>query len=195
MKSNIAILLLAAGGSTRLGFPKQLIDVNGETLVRRVARVLVALDAGPVGVVIGSERDAIEASLRDLPVSIIANVNWKNGIGTSIRAGVAWAQTCEVDALMICLCDQPKIEAKHLQSLIARRAECDVDIVATRYSGSKGVPAVFVRDVFEKLASLPDDRGAKGLFGDGSLRVEAVACEDASIDLDTPEDVRRWRAD
>lgn len=192
MPDPVALILLAAGGSTRMGSPKQLIDIDGMPLVTRVAGQLIALGAGPVGVVIGGSADAVRQALAGLDVAILENANWSAGLGTSIRAGVAWARSNGAAAALIALCDQPEIDAGHLKKLIAQRP--GAAIVATAYAGSRGVPAVFDASAYDRLLALPDDRGAKGVISDPSLRVREVACEAARFDLDTPADLAAWRA-
>jgi molybdenum cofactor cytidylyltransferase len=192
MRPHTAILLLAAGESSRLGQPKQLLDAAGEPLVHRVARQLIALDAGPVAVIVGAHREAIATAVADLRATIIVNDNWSQGIGTSIAAGIRWADADpSVVAAMIVLCDQPVIDAAHHRALLDRAK--DATIVATEYAGTTGVPAVFSRSVFDRLLALPPDRGAKSLFNDRRLKVERITCEAARIDLDTVDDVARWR--
>ena len=187
-----AILLLAAGESSRLGRPKQLLDAGGEPLIRRVTRRLIELDAGPVGVIVGAHRDAIVAAIAGMSATIIMNDDWSQGIGTSIAAGVRWADAdLSVVAAMIVLCDQPAIDAAHHRALLDRSSHAT--IVATQYDSTIGVPAVFARSVFARLIALPPDRGAKSLFNDSTLKVERIACEAARVDLDTAEDVARWR--
>lgn len=192
MADRVALILLAAGGSTRLGSAKQLIDVDGEPLVRRATRQLVAINAGPVGVVIGARADAIRDALAGVDATIFDNPHWSAGIGTSIRAGVAWAASIDATHALIALCDQPDIDAAHFAALLAARH--DAAIVASRYAGHPGVPAVFARSVFDRLIALPDDRGAKAILNDPLSEIRQLAYEPAAIDLDTPEDLRRWRA-
>ena len=191
MTDRVALILLAAGGSTRLGAAKQLVDVDGEPLIARAARSLISLDAGPVGIVVGARRDAIRGALAGVDATIVDNENWSAGLGTSIRAGVAWARSIDASAALITLCDQPDVGVSHLAALLAARD--DAVIVATGYAGGRGVPAVFDASVFDRLLALPDDRGAKGVLADPSFTVRTVVCEDARVDLDTADDVATWR--
>lgn len=188
-----AIILLAAGESSRLGEPKQLLDLDGEPLVRRVARQLIDLEAGPIGVVVGARRDLIAAALGGLALTIVTNDDWLLGIGSSISAGMRWAEPLGVEAVMVVLCDQPEIDTAHLSRLLGRAAG-EVDIVATGYAGSSGVPAIFRSTCYRRLLALDPNRGAKEVINDKRLKVERIENEVARMDLDTPDDVARWRA-
>ena len=187
-----ACVLLAAGASTRLGSPKQLIDVDGEPLVRRVARQLQSLDVGPVSVVLGANGQRVGDALVGANACVIVNDQWSGGMGTSIRAGIGWAESVGATAALVALCDQPDVDVAHLRCLLTSRGNAAIS--ASEYDGSRGVPAVFDVMVFARLRSLPDDRGAKRVLNDPSLACVRVRCEAARVDLDTPEDVERWRA-
>ena len=192
MRDRVACILLAAGGSSRLGSAKQLIDVDGEPLVRRSTRRLIELSVGPVGVVIGASPAAVTAALCGLTIAAIANSDWRDGIGASIRAGIRWAASTGATAALIALCDQPEVRASHLRALI--EATSGVDASATEYAGVVGVPAVFQARLFDRLAGLEGDRGARAILSDASLSVRRVRCEAACIDLDTADAIAHWRA-
>jgi molybdenum cofactor cytidylyltransferase len=183
----IAAVVLAAGSSSRLGRPKQLLQYRGSPLVRRAASA--ALDAGcdPVAVVIGPEREKIVAALHGLALQIVPNEVWFDGIGTSIRAGLT--AVSESDAVVLLVCDQPKVDASLVRQLIARQAETSCPMVATHYAGTRGVPALFTRACFEQLLSLPDDSGAKALLEARPDEVATVEFPAAAWDIDTPEDL------
>lgn len=183
----IGAVVLAAGGSTRLGQPKQLLTHEGQTLVRRT--VTAALDAGcaPVVVVVGADREKVISALRDLAVTIVPNDNWPRGMGTSIRTGVARLQ--ESDALILLVCDQPKVDAGLLRQLIARQAETGQPMAASSYSGTHGVPALFTRSCYERLLALDDETGAKALLLGRPGEVAPVPFEAGAIDINTPADL------
>ena len=180
-------VVLAAGGSTRLGQPKQLVPYAGQTLVRRAASA--ALDAGcaPVVVVVGAEREKVISALRDLAVTVVPNDDWPRGLGTSVRAGVARLQECE--ALILLVCDQPKVDAGLLRKLIARQAETGQPMIASRYAGTQGVPALFTRACFSRLLALDDETGAKALLLARPGDVAEVPFEAGALDIDTPADL------
>jgi molybdenum cofactor cytidylyltransferase len=118
---SIAAVLLAAGGSTRMGTTKQLLPYRGCTLLRRAAEVVVAADCRPTAVVLGADGARLEQELTRLPVSIIHNLDWEKGIGTSIRMGVQAIRAIADDAaaLIITVCDQPLLHLEVIQQLCA----------------------------------------------------------------------------
>jgi molybdenum cofactor cytidylyltransferase len=203
---NLGAVILAAGGSSRLGRPKQLLAFAGETLVRRAVRAASETGCDPVIVVVGKIGDAIRSeldirdsrissgpALRNLtPTMIVENAEWRNGIGTSIRRGVQQLAR-SVDAVVLLACDQPFVDASVVGRLIAAWEETGRPIAASCYANTLGVPALFDRSCFEALLSLPDDLGAKSLIAARPGDVASIAFEDGAIDIDTPEDFANLR--
>lgn len=187
LHADVATIVLAAGGSRRLGRPKQLVELDGRPLVQRVAATCVASEAGPVGVVIGSVAAAVADALGTLRVAQIANDQWEEGIASSIRAGVRWAQTTNAGALLIVLADQPLLDVAHITAL--RDAWlAGAPIVASRFEGVAAAPALFDRSQWPALLALEGDHGAGRL-----LRVDGIPTIEwahGAIDVDTPDDVR-----
>jgi CTP:molybdopterin cytidylyltransferase MocA len=179
--------VLAAGGSRRLGRPKQLVELDGRPLVQRVAATCVASEAGPVGVVLGSGAASVADALGELRVAHIINDEWQQGIASSIRAGVRWAQSSTAGALLIVLADQPLLDVVHITAL--RDAWlAGAPIVASRFEGIAAAPAVFDRSQWPALLLLEGDQGAGRL-----LRTDGITAIDwahGAIDVDTAEDVR-----
>lgn len=184
----IGAVVLAAGSSSRLGQPKQLLEYEGQSLVRRAAQA--ALDAGcdPVAVVVGHGREKVIAALHELPATLVPNDDWERGIGASIRAGVDRLRAS--DALILLVCDQPKVDASLLRELIAGQEQTGQPMVATRYASTQGVPALFTRDRFAQLLSLGDETGAKRLLLARPAEVATVDFPAAAWDIDTPADLR-----
>ncbi len=174
-------LVLAAGASTRLGRPKQLLTVAGETLVHRAARV--ALEAGCAPVVVVEGAVPLEEALLGLSVERVSCGDWAAGPGASLRAG-ALALRGRVDAVLVTLVDQPDVGVSELQALLDTAGE----VVAARYSGVLGVPALFRGAHLEALASLPPERGAGAWLEAHAGLVAAVSMPKAAFDVDTPED-------
>jgi molybdenum cofactor cytidylyltransferase len=185
----IAAIVLAAGGSSRLSQPKQLLRFEGESLVRRAARAALDADCTPVVVVVGQQREPVVAALHDLSVTLVPNDFWEGGIGTSIRAGVR--SLSDSDALIILTCDQPHVDATLIRQLVARHEETQKPMVASAYAGTFGVPALFGRSCFEQLLSLGDEQGAKVLLTARPNDVAQVDFPEGAIDVDTPEDWAR----
>ncbi|HEY2800564.1 MAG TPA: nucleotidyltransferase family protein [Chthoniobacterales bacterium] len=184
----VAAIVLAAGGSTRLGQPKQLLDFRGQSLVRRMAEAVVGAGCEPVAVVVGQDREAIAAALRGLTVQLVPNDNWKDGIGSSIRVGVKALAACE--ALVIAACDQPYVDAELIRLIIRTQEETQQLIVASAYAGTCGVPALFLRHYRANLLALPNEHGAKAIIARHSAEVATVDFPQGAIDIDTLADYR-----
>jgi molybdenum cofactor cytidylyltransferase len=189
----VAVAVLAAGGSSRMGRPKQLLPFGGRSLLRHAAEVAVAAECGPVVVVLGAGADRLRQELDGLPVEVIVNSEWELGPGTSIRAAVETIEpNTEVDAVVFLACDQPLVDAAHIRRLIAAREVTGLPTAASGYAGTLGVPALFARELFADLRALHPAAGAKQLLARQSDAVAVVPFPDGAIDLDTPEDYQRW---
>lgn len=171
-----AAVILAAGASTRLGEAKQLARLSGETLLERAVRV--ARDAGcaPVVVVLGAEAERVSSScgLGDAMVAI--NEQWREGMASSIRAGVA--EIGNAHGAVVMTCDQPAVTAEHLRALAATG-----EMAASEYAGRRGVPAYFPAATFAALNGLTGDAGARELLREA----RTVELEGGELDIDTPE--------
>jgi molybdenum cofactor cytidylyltransferase len=183
----IGAVVLAAGGSRRLGEPKQLLTYKGQTLVRRTAAAALAV-CSPVVVVVGHDRERISASLCALPLTIVPNESWESGIGSSLRCGLAALTTC--DAVAVLVCDQPMVDADVIRCLVHEKTQTGKPIAASAYSGSLGVPAVFERRFFAALQRLPDNEGAKSLISGHRDEVAPVDFAGGAIDIDRPVDLK-----
>lgn len=186
-----AAVLLAAGGSRRLGRPKQLLTRDGETLVRRAARL--ALDTSPrrLLVVVGAHRDRVAAALSGLACEIVRNPLWERGLAGSLQAAAA-ALGGEDCAVLVAGCDQPALEAGHLRTLLAGAAGSVSRCAATRHGDdAPGIPAVVPAALLARAHALEGDRGLAPLLrtlprGD----VPLLDAPELGFDLDTEQDVR-----
>lgn len=178
----VGAVVLAAGASTRLGQPKQLLTLGGETLLKRA--VLVAREAGcsPVVVVLGASAASIQAVCDLGNAVIVMNEDWAEGMGSSVRVGVTALR--DVDGCVVMTCDIPAVTAAHLQLLMATG-----EVTASCYAGRPGVPAYFPVSALPSLMELRGDAGAKSLLRSARL-VELVGGE---LDIDTVEDLKRAR--
>jgi molybdenum cofactor cytidylyltransferase len=186
-------ILLAAGGSSRLGRPKQLLKFEGKTLIRRASETLVRSACEPFVVVLGAEFENSNAEIADLGINVCVNELWQTGMSSSIKVGLQELLKFEpnLDAVVIMLCDQPYITAIHIDALIDRFHETESAVVAAKYGDTFGVPALFSRKLFPRLLELSGDQGARLLIRSQSDQVESVTIPEAAFDIDTPEDLAR----
>jgi molybdenum cofactor cytidylyltransferase len=184
----IAGVLLAAGGARRFGSQKLVAAFAGVPLVRHAAGVLASATDSLV-IVVGHEAEAVRRSLGDLDALIVENSEWSTGLASSIRCAVA-AVPATTDAIIVALGDQPGIDSAVVERLIDRWRERGHAIVATRYRGQRGHPVLFDRSLFEELATLEGDVGARRLIDRSPDRVAYVDV-DAPMpgDVDTPGDL------
>ena len=186
----IAGVVLAAGRSSRLGRPKQLLPLGGEALLRHTLRATLASSLDEVVVVLGHEADAVRAAIADLPVRSVFNPDFARGQSTSVRAGLE-ALSPETEAAVFLLGDQPGIDPDLITALIAAWRASDAPVVAPRYTDGVGNPVLFDRRVFPNLLTLEGDQGAKPIVRDFQRKglLETVAIPYASPpDVDTEAD-------
>ena len=186
----IGAVVLAAGGSSRLGRPKQLVAWHGESLVRRAVRAAAEAGCNPVVVVVGESSEALRDELKSTSAVVVENPQWQRGLGTSIRRGLETIADC-VDAAALLTCDQPLVDANVIISLLSTREATGKPIVASGYAGTLGVPALFDRSCFQALLALPDNSGAKSLIETHAIDVASIDFEEGAVDIDTPEDFKR----
>lgn len=192
MDNYTGIIILAAGSSSRLGQPKQLLKYKDKTLLRHAVETAVASRrGGPILVVTGALHDELFKEFSDLPVSLVHNINWQQGMATSIHTGLrALVRTApDTTGALIMLCDQPLITTEHLNNLLDIFAHHKYrGMVATAYASTVGAPAIFCRDMFEELYLLKGDKGARQIFDTSEQKLTTVPFKPAAIDVDTMED-------
>jgi molybdenum cofactor cytidylyltransferase len=182
------VVLLAAGASRRLGRPKQLIELDGEPLVRRAARC--ALATGPLHtvVVLGAAEAAVRAALSGLPVDGLACDRWEEGMGHSLAVGLG-ALDARCSGALVVLCDQVGLTPEHLVALRNAWRRSPSGAAASGYGGVAGVPALLPRAWFDALAKEPGDRGARTLLRRRARDVTVVRNESLARDVDVPRDL------
>ncbi len=186
----VAAIVLAAGASRRLGQPKQLLLLDGETLLARTVRLACESGATPVFAVLGAHAETIRASLQAAPAGILINSEWEQGIASSIHAGLH-ALDATAAGTLILSCDQPHLTAQHLRTLMDTFcAQSAPTIVASAYAGVLGVPAVFPRTAFPQLFALRGDKGARALLVNPPCPLIAVPLPGGELDIDEPDDLR-----
>ena len=190
---NIAAVILAAGNSSRLGQPKQLLQFHGRTLVQRIVDAAEEAGCSPIVVVIGSDKDKVARELERINAVIVENLNWNDGMGTSIRIGVQRLIDIapNVGAIVLLVCDQPLVDSHTIEQLIALGENTKKAIVASSYAGTLGVPAVFDRSCAEELLALDDGSGAKPIIFSNHDRVSEFPFPKGEIDIDIAADYER----
>ena len=188
---SIAAVVLAAGASRRLGEPKQLLRVNGESLLRHSVRVAIEAGCSPVIVVLGAHAERLLPELAGLQTSIIHNSDWQQGMSSSVRAGVSAAKQAE-DVLLL-VCDQPGISAAALHHLITAHIHAGSPITASSYGSTLGVPAIFAASLFNDLLRLEGDQGARKVIAAHRDHITIVNFPEGAFDVDTPEDAKRLK--
>jgi molybdenum cofactor cytidylyltransferase len=181
-------IVLAAGAATRFGSAKQLVRISGRPLLHNTVSNAVEIAGAATIVVLGAYAAELAPLLSHTPASVVINRDWREGIGSSIRRGVAaLPSTCT--AVMMVLADQAAVTAQDLQRLVSAWKRQPEYVAAALYSGSTGVPAIFPRSRFVELTELRGDMGARMLLQRNPDRVIRVPMESAALDIDTPEDL------
>ncbi len=190
------VLVLAAGSSSRLGRPKQLVTVEGEPLVRRAVRFALATTPVDAVVVTGAPLEGLDEALHGLAARHVRCDDHAQGMSASLRTGLA-ALASDCAAALVVLTDQPALDAAHLEALVAAWHRAPAHAAASGYADTLGVPAVLPRAWFTEVATLQGDRGARDLLRARHAEVEIVAAPALAADLDTTGDLAHWsgRAD
>ncbi|MFF4604918.1 NTP transferase domain-containing protein [Streptomyces sp. NPDC001339] len=193
----MAGLLLAAGGGRRLGGrPKALLDHRGRPLVEHAARALRAGGCDPVHIVLGAAADSVRARADLSSYEVSENPDWPQGMGTSLRVGLAALAGSGADAVVVSLVDQPGIGAAAVARLIAAYAT-GADLAAASYGGRRGHPVLFGAARWPAIAATAEgDRGARAYLQRHTDALTLVECSDIAepYDIDTPEDLQRLEA-
>jgi molybdenum cofactor cytidylyltransferase len=190
----MAILLLAAGSSSRLGRSKQMLLIDGESLLLKSVKAAIGSGVKNITVVLGANDEAHRQLIEETGVQIVFNPNWQKGMGNSLKAGLAQVllSNPKTKAVITMVCDQPLITATHLRKLISEFEKSQSPIVASFYAGMAGVPALFHQSLFPKLLSLADDAGAKKIIQQYPDLTNTVLFADGEIDIDTEDDLRKF---
>jgi molybdenum cofactor cytidylyltransferase len=189
---SVGIIILAAGSSSRLGQPKQLIIVEGKSLLKKTTEAALDSGAHPIMVVLGNQAPTHKKVIEAPPVSIVINEDWSNGMGSSLKAGMQslLKDYPETEAIIISVCDQPYLTAHHFKKLISVYSNTASEVVTSHYKGTNGVPALFSKSLFQKLLQLEDEEGARKIIQHHKGTIALVPFEKGEIDIDTPEDLK-----
>lgn len=193
----VGAVILAAGSSSRMGRPKQTLQFQGMSLLRRA--VIAALDATcrPVVVVTGAHAELSRRELGQLDVREAFNPDWETGMGSSVRTGIETLLTIDADvaAAVLLLCDQPHLTSDVVSSLLAAHHATGRPIIASAYGETFGVPALFTRTLFTELTHLAGSSGAKDVIKRHASEAHFLPFSQGEVDVDTPDDFSRLLAD
>ena len=184
---------MAAGASTRMGKPKQLLRYEGETLISRAVRSAQESKCCRVIVVLGAHASVVRDEIAETVASVVINQAWDEGMSSSIRCGLSVLEASgEIEAAILLLCDQPFVTSKVINRLTdtyyARRPPLVVSEYETGGERTQGVPALFSRALFPELMSLSGAEGAKRIIARHASEAVCVAVPEAVFDVDTPDD-------
>lgn len=194
MKTNakIGVIILAAGSSSRLGYPKQLVRFKGIPLLQRSIDVSESLKFTAKILVLGAKEAEISKKINSRSFVVVINENWEEGLGTSIRKGISEALKLEkeLEHILIMLSDQPLVAKDNIEELVRVQLNSKKQATFSEYAGDIGVPAIFSSEIFSKLIKLKGDQGAKKLIYDRNFQYGTVQFENGNFDVDTIADVK-----
>lgn len=191
--SAVGAVILAAGASTRMGTPKQLLHFRGRSLLRHSVEVAIASVCKPIVVVLGANAEKMRHEVSQLPVQVVENPQWQEGMGASIRVGIAAINGAseKIEAAVLTLCDQPFVSSDLINQLVETYLATLKGIVACEYAGTLGAPTLFSRKFFPELMNLKAAAGAKQVINKYSDEVFPLPFAAGEVDIDTPEDYKQ----
>ena len=190
--ARVGVVILAGGVSARMGQPKQLLPYQGKTLIRRAAETALASICTRVVIVVGAHSELVKAELEDLPILLVHNEQWRDGMSSSIRVGLnaLWSRM-DIEAVVIMLCDQPFVSVRIINALVKSHLTTGKRIVAATYGPIRGVPALFSRELFSEILSLRANEGARQVIANHADEVAVVSFALGAVDVDTRQDYQR----
>lgn len=191
--TGLSALVLAAGESSRYGQCKQLVEINGSSLVQlAVNRLLALFPPDRINIVVGASSQAVARAISELPVNVVHNKHWQTGMASSLKAGINSLETgCR--AVMVTLCDQALVTETHLRRLLDLWHADPSDITASCYTDTIGTPAIIPAEFYPQVLALEGDAGAKSILKSNPKRVRTIAIPEAEFDLDVPADLEKLK--
>jgi molybdenum cofactor cytidylyltransferase len=188
--NNIGIVILAAGESKRMGAPKQLLTFDNKLLINKAIDIAISTHLKPVVLVLGAFKVKIEANILHDEISIVENINWNEGMASSVRIGLEKLIEISpnIEGVVFMVCDQPYVTKEVIERLIIVQAETGFEAAASRYNGKIGTPALLLKSHFNALFQLKGDTGARKILLENSEKVAIVDFDAGIFDIDTPED-------
>jgi molybdenum cofactor cytidylyltransferase len=193
--TRVAAVVLAAGSSTRMGTNKLLLDIGGESLVRRSVRAAIEAGVEEVVVVLGHDERRVRVELEGLRCRMVVNPDHADGAGTSVRTGVREVGR-DVDALVVVLADMPFVTAEMIATLVARYRATRAPVVVSHYGEVQAPPTLYDRALFDELRQTPGERGARQVVRRHEAEAAIVEWPEAALrDVDVPADYESVRSD
>jgi molybdenum cofactor cytidylyltransferase len=188
-------IVLAAGAAVRMGQLKQLLPFGGTTLLAHAIQQARRAAFERLVVVLGAEADRVREAIRPASVETVLNQNWQAGMGSSITTGLQYLETTDdpLSAVAILLADQPYVGSEHLLAMRELLDSTGLSVAAAEYGGKPGVPALFRRETFSLLSTLPPEAGARHLLRHSNLPMARYPLQEAATDIDTPADFAALR--
>ena len=188
--NSCGIVILAAGASTRLGKPKQLLQYHGKTLLAHTIHEAVNSNADAVVVILGKDANLFKKEIDEKKVRVATNSSWEEGMASSLRLGLdtLFKDKPYIDAVIFIVCDQPHISSSILNELITTQQKTTKQIVTCNYGDSIGPPALFHKKYFGELMKLSGDTGARKIIEQNMNDVTTILFPEGKIDIDTNED-------
>jgi len=188
--NSCGIVILAAGASTRLGKPKQLLQYHGKTLLNHAVNEAINAKADAVVVILGKNADLFKNEIDNEKIRVVINKNWEEGMASSVRLGLDTLLKIKpyMDAVIFMVCDQPYISSLILNELITAQQKTTKQIVTCNYGETIGPPALFHKKYFRELAKLKGDVGARNIIQQNMNDVTTILFPEGKIDIDTEED-------
>jgi len=182
------IIILAAGSSSRLGQPKQLVPWQGIPLIRHAAITAIEANLGPIAIVLGAIVEPCRDALQGLDLIITENPAWESGMGSSIACGMASLTSHDLENVIVTLCDLPLITPAVFGKLLALRLSEKTEVIASHNGNTHAPPILFSKNRFSLLESLTGPEGARSLLRD-ETSITPMDCPESNADIDTPDDL------
>lgn len=192
---NVAIVILAAGAASRMGQPKQLLPINGKSLIKYITEIAMDTACYPVTVVLGANRQLIRGELDKMPITVIDNPKWEDGMASSIKMGLigTYMTAKEIEAVIFLTVDMPYISSELINKLIEKAIQNpDSQIIASKYDGQIGIPVLFKRSIFNDLLDLSGEQGAKKVILQHLNNTKTIDFPEGKFDLDTQVDYQNY---
>ena len=193
--NSCGIVILAAGASTRLGKPKQLLQYRGKTLLAHAINEATNSNADAIVVILGKNADLFKKEIDEKKVRVAINSSWEEGMASSLRLGLDTLINDKpyIDAVIFMVCDQPHVLSSILNELIITQQKTTKQIVASNYGDSVGPPALLHKKYFEELMKLSGDAGARKIIQKNMNDVATILFPEGNIDIDTEQDYEKLK--